>query len=211
MRTRYITAEEVAKIASMLKPTVQRLWLLMNDTGLRVSDAVKLKYGDIDKKGCIHYIAKKTGKTGIIRLSGEVLAIIGSGNDDDYVFRSSKSPEKHIHRSTVFKHIKKACDLCGVDPDGVAPHSARKAFAVNDFRENGLGKTMHDLQHSSPATTLFYALSDNPIPQIFAQLRVIKQNLDWHYELIEELRDICDMLFEKIGDVEAPIDVKLSE
>ena len=211
MRTNYIEPAEVAKIASCMRGDCKLVWLLMNDTGLRISDAVKLKFSDIDSKGQIHYKAQKTGKTGVIRVSGEVLSLIGNRRDDAYVFRSRKNPSQHIHRSTVFRHIKLACKKAGIDPDGVACHSARKAFAVRDFRENGLGQTMHDLQHSSAATTLFYSLSDNPIPRLFAEIKIIKQVLDMHLEKIEDLFDICDSLCAKTIDIDEPIKVKLCE
>lgn len=211
MRTKYIPAETVSRIASRMPEQTRKLWLLMNDTGLRVSDAVKLKYSDIDKQGKIHYKSAKTGKNGVIGVSGAVLALLGRRKTDEYIFKSSKNPKKHIHRSTVFKHIKKACLLCGIDPEGIATHTARKNFAVRDFRENGLGKTMYDLQHSNAATTLFYALSDDPIPEIFAKLKIIYQSLDMHYEKIEELYAICDSILEKIVDIDAPINVKISD
>ena len=211
MITNYVEAETVSKIASRMKGNSRKIWLLMNDTGLRVSDAVKVKYGDIDKKGYLHYKAQKTGKTGIIRISGEVLSILGKGKPNEYVFKSSKYPHKHMHRSTVFRHIKNACIKAGIDPDGIACHSARKAFAVRDFRENGLGKTMHDLLHSDASTTLFYALSDNPIPRIFAQFKIIDQSLNMQLERIEEVEEKIEMLFRMLVDIDEPLNVKISE
>ncbi|MBQ8574417.1 MAG: tyrosine-type recombinase/integrase [Clostridia bacterium] len=204
MRTKYITPDEVARIAADLKGHSRVIWLLMVDTGLRISDAVKLKYSDIDDKGQIHYKSKKTGKNGIAVPSGTVLALLGRKVGSEYIFRSVKNPKKHIHRSTVFRHIKEACKKCGINADGIAPHSARKAFAVKDFRQNGLGKTMLDLQHSSPATTLFYALSDDPIPQIFSEIERIKGRVD-------DLFEICDTLHGLIVDIDAPCDVKLTK
>lgn len=209
--TKYIPPETVAKISQRLVGDCRTIWLLMNDTGLRVSDAVKLKYSDIDKKGQIHYISTKTGKKGIVKPSGAVLSLLGRKNSNDYIFKSGKNPKKHIHRSTVFRHIKTACKLCGIDPEGIGTHTARKNFAVKDFRENGLGKTMHDLQHSSPATTLFYALSDDPIPQIFGQIKVLKQQIDFNYEKILELYEICDRIFERIENFDEPLRVRIAD
>jgi integrase len=211
MRTKFIPPETVALIASGMPEHTRKIWLLMNDTGLRVSDAVKLKYNDIDKEGKIHYKSSKTGKNGIIAVSGNVLALLGRRKSNEFVFKSSKSPKKHIHRATVFKHIKRACKLCGIDPEGIATHTARKNFAVKDFRENGLGKTMYDLQHSNAATTLFYALSDDPIPQVFAKLKIIDQSLNMHYEKIEELFEICDRIFERIENFDEPLRVRIAD
>lgn len=211
MQTKYITPQEVAKISARLPKVSRTIWLLMNDTGLRISDVVKLKYTDIDKKGQIHYTSTKTGKKGIAKPSSTVLSLIGRKTVPEYIFKSAKNPKKHIHRSTVFRHIKTACKLCGINPDGIAPHTARKNFAVRDFRENGLGKTMLDLQHSSPATTLFYALSDDPIPQIFGQLKVLKQQINFNYDKILELFEICDRIFERIENFDEPLPVKIAD
>ena len=213
MRTKFIDSDTVSKVAQNIKDKkIRTIWLLMNDTGLRVSDAVGIRYSDIDSKGQIHYKSKKTGKNGIAKPSPNILALLGRQPIRSmYVFSSNKNPAKHIHRSTVFKAIKKACSDAGIDSEGIAPHSASKAFAVNDFRQYGLGKTMHDLQHSSAATTLFYALSDDPIPQIFAQLKVLKQCINFNYEKIEDLFEICDRILEKIVDVDEPLKLKVSD
>lgn len=204
MQTKYLSPDVVARIAAHMKGDSRTLWLLMNDTGLRVSDAVKLRYNDIDTEGRIHYKSQKTGKTGIISVSGAVLSLIQRKKSSDYIFKSVRNPKKHIHRSTVFRHIKQACALCGINAEGIAPHSARKSFAVKDFRENGLGKTMHDLQHSSPATTLFYALSDDPIPEIFKEIRRIKKRLS-------ELEEVCDMIVDTVFETDEPLNVSLSD
>lgn len=209
--TKYIPPETVARISQRLTGHSRTIWLLMNDTGLRISDAVKLKYSDIDSKGQIHYISTKTGKKGIAKPSSVVLSLLGRKKTDGYIFTSAKNPKKHIHRSTVFRHIKKACVLCGLSSEGIGTHTARKNFAVKDFRENGLGKTMHDLQHSNPATTLFYALSDDPIPQIFGQIKILKQQIDFNYEKILELFEICDRIFGRIENFDEPLNVRVSD
>ncbi len=206
MRSKYLAPNLVSEIASKMPPVSRKVWLLMNDTGLRISDAVKIKYRDIDKKGQIHYKAVKTGKEGVAPVSGDVLTLFGRGRNkpkNDYVFKSLKNPSKHVHRSTVYRHIKKACELCGVDASGVSTHTGRKNFAVRDFRENGLGKTMHDLQHSDVGTTLLYALSDDPIPELFARVKKLEERVD-------ELVEICDMLLEKVVDVDKPLNVVLA-
>ena len=55
--------------------------------------------------------------------------------------------------------MKKAAAAAGVSGN-IAPHSARKTFAVEKLHQEGLGATKKALQHNSTITTLLYALSD---------------------------------------------------
>lgn len=206
MLTRYLEADAVARVASALKGHSRAIWLLMNATGLRISDAIKIKHCDISRDGILFWTSTKTGKTASRRLPSEILALLplDPARPNKYMFPSDKLKAEHIHRSTVYRHIKKACLKVGIDPDGIGTHSARKSFAVNDFRENGLGRTMFDLQHSSASTTLLYALSDNPIPRIFKEIKLLR-------ERIEDLTEICDFLVEKVIDIDEPVPYKISE
>lgn len=206
MLTRFLESKEVARVAEALQGHSRAIWLLMNATGIRISDAVKIRENDIDRNGVLMWVSSKTGKTASRILPGEVLAVLPlpKVRTEAYLFKSAKNPSKHIHRSTVFRHIKQACNKVGIDPEGVGTHSARKSFAVRDFRENGLGKTMFDLQHSSAATTLLYALSDNPIPRIFQKLKELEE------ELID-LRECVDIIFEMHFDFDEPAPFTISD
>lgn len=213
MQTKFIELSEVSQIASRMPDVSRGVWLLMNDTGLRVSDAIRVKYGDIDEYGYLHYVAKKTKKHGRAKLSEAFL------NEYYPKFRTPKkkwqheyvfpSPNKKLYapisRSTVFRHIKKACDELGIDSTGIAPHSARKSFAVRDFREFGLGRVMHDLQHSDASTTLLYAMSDNAIQALYKDLRILENRIaslsDKSDSEIEEITEKLDILFNYVfGD-----------
>jgi len=196
----------VSQIASKMPKLTRGVWLLMNDTGLRVSDAIRVKYADIDNYGYLHYIAKKTKKNGRAKLSDAFLSeFIGENRADGYVFRSTQNPQKHVSRATVFRHIKKACLLCGINPEGIAPHSARKSFAVRDFREFGLGRVMHDLQHRDASTTLLYAMSDNAIEALYKELRKLQAEMmslsDKLDSQVKEITEKLDILFNDVrGD-----------
>ena len=190
MQTRFVELSEVSQIANHMPDVSRGVWLLMNDTGLRVSDAINVKYKDIDKYGYLHYTAKKTKKNGRAKLSEAFLNEYyrgykrPKGDLDRFLFPSyDKKRRAPISRSTVFRHIKKACSELGIDADGVAPHSARKSFAVRDFREYGLGRVMHDLQHRDASTTLLYAMSDNAIQALYKELRDTQEKLHWTVKL----------------------------
>ena len=206
MVTRFLESEAVARVAEALKGHSRAIWLLMNATGLRISDAVKIRHCDISRDGVLFWTSTKTGKTASRKLPGEILAVLPLSRErpNTFLFSSSKPGKEHIHRTTVYRHIKKACIKCGIDPVGVGTHSARKSFAVKDFRENGLGRTMFDLQHSSAATTLLYALSDNPIPRIFEKINLMQEQID-------DLLDICDMLSNVLFPPDVPIPYKIRD
>lgn len=206
MRTRYLEADDVAEVANALKTPYNVIWLLMWHTGLRISDAINLEYKQISSDGKLKWKSIKTKKTATRQLPPELLLMLGRGKPSEWVFPSKRKLGEHIDRSTVWRNIKKACKKCGIDADGVGTHTARKSFAVKDFRENGLGQTMFDLQHSSASVTLLYALSDNPIPRIYDEIKALKEDLQEVYEIL----DTHDKILRGYSDDDA-INVRFSE
>ena len=178
MQTRYLEPESVAKVANALSGHSRTIWLLMNEVGLRISDAVKIKHCHIGLDGTLWWTSSKTGKTASRKLTGEMLVLLAPRKDrpNKYIFESQNVKAEHIHRTTVYRHIKKACDKVGINPEGIGTHTGRKSFAVKDFRENGLGRTMFDLQHSSAATTLLYSVRyiAAPTPSGMTKNRVVR-------------------------------------
>jgi site-specific recombinase XerC len=67
----------------------------------------------------------------------------------------------------------------------VAPHSARKAFAVEEFKHKGIAAAQKALQHSDLSTTLLYCLSDTSF-----------------MENNEKINARIDALFEKLDNIE---------
>lgn len=195
MQSKFVTPCDSVNIAAKMPPNTRGVWLLMNDTGLRISDAIKVKHGDFDNFGYLHYKAVKTGKNGRVKVSQTFIdqyIVPDKKYKKRFVFVSPKNPQNHICRQTVYLHIKKACKLCGISDVGISPHSARKSFAVRDFREFGLGKTMHDLQHKDASTTLLYAMSDDPFPQLFERIKAIEEE---QAEMLEKIDLIFDKFF----------------
>lgn len=169
------------------------VWLLMAETGVRVSDAVCAKNGDFDAQGFFHWVAHKTGKRGRARVSDEFLRrYVDSDNPDMLLFPSPRRVTRPVRRETVFRHIKRAAYLCGIDPAGIGTHTARKSYAVRKYAEDGLGATMAALQHRDAATTLLYALDDDPVPAIWRAIRDIQRQLEDVSHLLDSL---CDRVF----------------
>ncbi len=170
-------------------------FLLSMQTGVRITDALCAEVRDFDKSGFFHYVAHKTGKAGRAPVTEEFLRDYVKGRKKgEYVFPSKRKKGAHVTRQTVFLHIKAACRRLGIDSTGIAPHTARKAFAVELFKHEGLGKTMHALQHRDAATTLLYALSDDPMPELLKRVERLEA-------VCKRLREDIEKLFDSVyGD-----------
>lgn len=164
MKTSYIDPETVAAIHSHMG---EERWLALwvaSETGLRVGDVVAIRLEDV-KRSRLTYIAKKTGKQGSCSLPSSLSRAIEVKKSDlqgrsPWLFPSPRDPRKHITRQAVWHRVKRACQKAGIDPQGIAPHSFRKYFAVELFKREGMAVTQKALQHDRASTTELYALSD---------------------------------------------------
>jgi integrase len=60
----------------------------------------------------------------------------------------------------VWARIKKSAERSGINSEGISPHSMRKVFAVELYREKGFKAVQEALQHSNAATTEIYSFAD---------------------------------------------------
>ena len=133
------------------------LWVSL-ETGLRIGDVVKLRKQNLQADG-LHYKAQKTGKNGVAKVSAELRKEL-SRRRGKWLFPSPYKAGKHITRQCAWARIKAACKKAGLDPDGVSPHSLRKVFAVELYREKGFRAVQEALQHRNAATTEIYSFAD---------------------------------------------------
>lgn len=130
------------------------------ETGLRIDDVLRLRWENFGTSTKFTYIAKKTGKKGVKKLSKVLKTELFSRNvhNSEYVFPGRKKGT-HRTRQAVWKDIKKAAELLHV-PLNVSPHSARKTYAVELRKEEGLAAVQNELQHNNMSTTMLYAFAD---------------------------------------------------
>lgn len=130
------------------------------ETGLRIDDVLRLEWKNFTKGTQFTYFAKKTGKKGVKKLSKMLKNDLFSRNvnGSKYVFPGRKRGS-HRTRQAVWKDVKKAADLMGVEVNA-SPHSARKTYAVELRKSAGLPAVQRELQHSSMSTTMLYAFAD---------------------------------------------------
>lgn len=163
MRTIFLDEEQVSAIAENLPSSSWLPLWIAAETGLRIGDVVSLRRDQIEHL-TIRYTAQKTGKDGEAQISAKLAAAlsdyVASCKRSRWLFPSPKDRKKHLTRQACWYRVKKACKGAGIDPEGVAPHSFRKHFAVELYRESGFKAVQNALQHDRATTTEIYALSD---------------------------------------------------
>ena len=157
MKSRYIEKTEISKLRAVTEDEAfLPLWLSL-ETGLRVGDVVALRVSAVKPDG-IHYTAQKTRKRGIAPISAELRKRLKSRGK--WLFPSPYKHGAHITRQAVWYRIKTAGKKAGVDLDGLSPHTMRKVFAVELYREKGFKAVQTALQHNNSATTEIYSFAD---------------------------------------------------
>lgn len=158
MRSKYVEGEDLSRLKETLSEDEWLpLWVSL-ETGLRIGDVVKLRRENVQKDG-LHYKAQKTKKNGVAKIGAHLRKRL-EGIKGKWLFPSPYKPGAHLTRQCAWARIKRACARAGVDPAGISPHSLRKVFAVELYRESGFKAVQSALQHSSAATTEIYSYAD---------------------------------------------------
>ena len=193
MRTDYITPELMYRLLGDMTEQNRLVLRFCLETGLRVSDVVEMPYKALQGT-TVHYIAKKTGKEGTTHISSELFNDLLRCTDGKWLFPSHISKTGHLTRQSVWKALKRASKNADIARN-VAPHSARKIFAVQDMRKNGFAEAQKHLQHSRFDTTLLYCLSDT---SFLDNADKMNKRIDGLYEALavieQKLQKLCEHL-----------------
>ena len=127
------------------------------ETGLRIDDVLSLRPENLRARS-ISFTAKKTGKSGTKKISSDLARHLRACAGKDWLF-PGRDPAKHRTRQTVWRDVKKAARVQGISGQ-ISPHSARKSYAVELRKEEGLAAVQRELQHSNAETTNLYAFAD---------------------------------------------------
>jgi integrase len=154
--------EKVKKMKSLLKKQNFRDYLLFElgiNSGLRISDLLKLKVEDVKNKDSIRLKEQKTGKSKKIKLNHQVKKAIDeyiTGMDlQEYLFQSRKGDNKPISRVQAYRVLKKAGNELGIEHLGT--HTLRKTFGYHHYKQNkDVALLQRIFNHNSPTTTLEY-------------------------------------------------------
>jgi integrase len=160
MKAEYLLQREVDNVLSVLTPGNALVMRVALHTGLRIGDCLNLKTDQLAPRFWI--TEGKTGKRRQIGLPQPLLNDLKKCAGKVWVFEGV-DPKKHRTRQAVWKDVKRAAEAFRIRQN-VAPHSARKVFAVELLNKYGdIEKVRQALNHSSAAVTMIYAMADRQL------------------------------------------------
>lgn len=135
------------------------LFILGINCGLRISDIVGLKIGQVYGVTHIRLTEKKTGKKRIHRINAElqieIEKYLGPNPDPEGWLIQGESPGRPLTRQQAYNIVHEALKAVGVSPAGT--HSLRKTFGYHFYqRFHDVAMLQLIFNHSSPAITLRY-------------------------------------------------------
>ena len=158
MKTEYLLNQEVERVLSCLTPSNRLVCKVILHTGLRLGDVLALKPEQLKEQFWI--TEQKTGKRRRVGLTQELITELHAQSGTMWVFPHRTDFQKHRSRQAVYADVKRAAKAFRL-PQNVAPHSFRKAYAVELLEKYGdIDRVKRALNHTSTATTVIYALSD---------------------------------------------------
>ncbi|NRE80774.1 tyrosine-type recombinase/integrase [Enterococcus faecium] len=133
------------------------LFLFGINNGLRMSDIIGLKVGDIRGKSKPIIVERKTGKRKPIfidNLREEILLYTEGKEENDWLF-PSRQQGRHITRDRVYQIYADIAEKLGRDDIGT--HTLRKTFGYHYYKKTrDIATLMFIFNHSSQAITKRY-------------------------------------------------------
>lgn len=137
-------------------------------TGLRLGDVLALRTEQLRPNFWV--TEQKTGKRRQVGLPQHLLADIRANAGKVWAF-PGRDPTKHRTRQAVWKDVKRAAKAMRL-PQNVAPHSARKVYAVDLLQRYGdIERVRRALNHDNEIVTLIYAMADHQLRMKHARRR----------------------------------------
>ncbi|MBE7713255.1 MAG: site-specific integrase [Cyanobacteria bacterium SIG26] len=135
------------------------LFLMGINSGLRISDILKLRVKDVLNKEHIEIKEQKTGKYKKFPITKSfektLFEYIIEKNPNEWLFPSQKG-EKPISRVQAYRIISKACNKAGITTR-IGTHTLRKTFGYHFYQEKkDIALLQSILNHSAPSVTLRY-------------------------------------------------------
>lgn len=152
---------KIEEIKAYLKETNDRNYMLFMigiNTGLRISDILKLKVKDVSGQ-YISMREKKTGKQKRMRITPDLKRslkpYLNGKQDDEYLIRSRQGKNKPISRSSAYRILRSVASQFGLDEIGT--HTLRKTFGYHFYQQTHDTALLMDIfNHSSEKVTLRY-------------------------------------------------------
>ena len=158
-RSDWVNRDIMSHILAALTPENRRAIITSMVTGLRIGDVLALRSSDLGRDR-FTVTEEKTLKRRSIRLPARLRDDLLSHCGKIYVFPHRYTERKHRTRQAVYKDIRRAAKAfrCRLH---VSPHTARKIYAVAEYKKDmNIKRVQRLLNHSSEAVTMIYALAD---------------------------------------------------
>lgn len=160
MKTEYLLEREVDNVLAALTPVNALVMRVALHTGLRIGDILQLKTDQLKPRFWV--TESKTGKRRQVGLPQPLLNDLQKYAGPVWVFTGRYGQKPHT-RQAVWKDVKRAAAAMRLQQN-VAPHSARKVYAVELLAKYGdIERVRRALNHSSAAVTIIYALADKQL------------------------------------------------
>ena len=157
MKTDYLLHREVEHVLAALMPANCLVMRVCLCTGLRIGDVLSIKTDMLNTHFWV--TESKTGKRRQVGIPAALLEEIRKQAGPLWAF-PGKKPGKHRTRQAVYKDVKRAAKAFRL-PQNVAPHSARKVYAVDLMHKYGdIRRVQRALNHSGLGVTMIYAMAD---------------------------------------------------
>jgi len=166
--------KDIKKIKRKLrrKPRDLLLFTLGVNNGLRISDLLNLRVGDVRGLAVgetLKILERKTGKMNVLMVNKETRKVLdvflaeADPGDEEYLFKSRKGVNQPITKSYVNQKVK---EWCGGMKGNYGTHSMRKTFGYIQRKEFGVGFEVlcKRFGHSNPSVTMRYlGISDKEV------------------------------------------------
>jgi len=174
-------SRDIAKMKKSLHGRDRLMFVLGVSLGLRVSDLLSLKIGDLRNREYLTLVESKTETTRKrktyrrIKLSATVKREVATldGADSDYVFKSRKGTNQPITRQQAYRILNDAADRAGIKI-AVGTHTLRKTFGYQLYAKGfDITRIMEIFGHSTPAMTLKYiGITDEEIDNAYEAIEI---------------------------------------
>lgn len=158
-RSEWVSQDVMSHILAALTPENRLAITVSLLTGLRIGDVLNIRTRQLSSER-LTVIEEKTLKRRSVRIPDKLREQLISYAGKIYVFPNRLDPRRHRTRQAVYKDIKRAAKAFRVHLN-ITPHSARKCYAVAEYRRDfNAARVQRLLNHSSEAVTMIYAIAD---------------------------------------------------
>lgn len=164
MRADYVAGDTLRLLLTALMPANRRALQVSEATGLRIGDVLSIRTAEMSRQRWT-VRESKTGKGKRVYIPDKLWRECMQYAGEVYVWPSRSDPRRHRTRQAVYKDLRRVAKMYRLDGrklrEHISPHTARKVYAVEQYRASGsMAKVRQLLNHSDEAVTMLYAMAD---------------------------------------------------